>query len=211
MKAASLGDFFTEKLPVEFYLQNCLTVAKKLIGKILVRKLKNKIYAGKIVETEAYMGSKDAASHSYNGLTKRNEVMFESGGVCYIYFTYGNHYCINAVTREKGTAHAVLIRALEPVAGIELMKKNRGTDNIYNLTNGPGKLTQAFEIDKSLNGLSFRSKELFIAEPKQTDKIKISGSKRIGITKNADKLWRFYAANNPFVSRIKIKAILNKL
>jgi DNA-3-methyladenine glycosylase len=205
-----LSDIFRAKLPIEFYLQNCLMAAKKLIGKILVRKINDKIYAGIIVETEAYMGSKDAASHSYNGLTKRNEVMFESGGVCYVYFTYGNHYCINAVTREKGTAHAVLIRALEPVIGRELMKKNRGMNNIYNLTNGPGKLTQAFEIDKRLNGFSLGSKELFIAKPKEKYKITICSSKRIGITKNADKLWRFYAKSNPFVSGVNIKAILNK-
>lgn len=201
---------YGKKLPKKFYLRDCVIVAKDLIGKILVRKKGSRVYAGIIVETEAYKGSLDAASHSYKGKTKRNEVMFEEGGVCYVYFTYGNHYCMNAVTDVKDTAYAVLIRALEPVAGIEHMKKNRNTMNIYNLTNGPGKLTKAFEIDKKLNGASFRGKELYICEAAEEVKYKIVVSKRIGISKNTDKLWRYIAADNPFVSRVNIKSILKK-
>ena len=201
---------FGKKLPKKFYLRDCVIVAKDLIGKILVRKKGRRVYAGIIVETEAYKGSLDSASHSYNGKTKRNEVMFEEGGICYVYFTYGNHYCMNVVTDVKDTAYAVLIRALEPVEGIEQMKKNRNTMNIYNLTNGPGKLTKAFEIDKKLNGASFRGKELYICEPVEPGNYKIVVSKRIGISKNVDKLWRYIAADNPFVSRVNIKSILKK-
>jgi DNA-3-methyladenine glycosylase len=207
----SLRKIAGKKLTKEFYLQGVLTVAKQLIGKILVRKFNSKLLAGIIVETEAYQGSKDPASHAYRGKTKRNEAMFESGGVCYVYFTYGNHYCMNVVTQPQGTANAVLIRALEPIVGLDVMKKNRGLDNIYNLASGPGKLTQALGIDKRLNGVSLRSDELFLAEPVNLPEFKILRSKRIGITKNPDKLWRFYAANNPYVSRVNVKSILKRI
>jgi DNA-3-methyladenine glycosylase len=144
------------KLPKEFYLQKCLTAARNLIGKVLVRKKGNKIYSGIIVETEAYTGQTDAASHAFRGKTKRNKYMFSEGGIAYVYFTYGNHYCVNVVVEEEGISHAVLIRALEPVDGITQMKKNRRTDNIYNLTSGPGKLSEACEIDLGLNGADLR-------------------------------------------------------
>ena len=191
---------FLNKLPREFYLQNSLKTARQLIGKVLARKISRRIYAGIIVETEAYLGSKDPASHAYNGKTKRNEFMFEEGGRVYVYFTYGNHYCINAVTGKKGIAGAVLIRAVEPVAGIEFMKINRSTENLYNLASGPGKLTQAMEITSELNGRDFTGNEIFIAVPAEKLKYKINSSKRIGITKNPDKLYRYYAAGNQFVS-----------
>lgn len=180
----------------------CLTVAKRLIGKILVRKKGRKVYSGIIVETEAYLGDKDAASHSFNGMTKRNEYMFADGGVAYVYFTYGNHYCINAVIGKAGVAHAILIRAFEPIEGISMMKKNRGIDDFYNLSNGPGKLSQAMEIDGSLNGASLQGDEVFICEPVVKRKHKVIRTKRIGITKNAEKLFRFVDSESPFVSRI---------
>lgn len=188
------------KLQKDFYLQDCLAIARELIGKILVRIKDGKVYTGIIVETEAYLGAKDAASHSYIGKTKRNENMFREGGIAYVYFTYGNHYCFNVVTGSEGTAHAVLIRAAEPVFGFEEMKKNRGTDNIYNLASGPGKLAKAFEIDFQLNGADLTGNEIFIMNNEQFDH-KITRSKRIGITKNPDKLYRFFAKDNGFVSR----------
>jgi DNA-3-methyladenine glycosylase len=188
------------KLRKEFYLQGCLAAAKGLIGKVLVRKKGRKLYSGIIVETEAYLGSRDAASHSYRGRTKRNEYMFSEGGRAYVYFTYGNHYCVNAVIGKEGLAHAVLIRAVEPVVGITHMIKNRGTNDVHNLTSGPGKLTEAMEIDGKLNGTSLLGDELFIAESGLEEKQKIVRSKRIGITKNPDKLYRFYAEGNKFVS-----------
>lgn len=190
-------------LPKKFYLRKCTVVAKDLIGKVLVRKKGRKVYAGVIVETEAYTGSNDAAAHSYRGKTKRNEVMFSEGGVGYIYFAYGNHYCFNVVVEKKDIAHAVLIRAVEPVEGTGQMQVNRATDITQNLTSGPGKLAQAFEIDLSLNGISLEGDELFISHPGENVKHKIACSKRIGITKNADKLYRFYAAGNEFVSKYR--------
>ncbi len=199
-----------KKLPKEFYTRKCLPVAKELIGKVFVRKKGRKVYSGIIVETEAYTGSTDAASHAYRGKTERNKFMFSEGGAAYVYFTYGNHYCMNVVVEKENISHAVLIRALEPVDGIEYMKKNRGTDNIYNLTSGPGKLTEAMEISLKQNGADLTGDELFITESAEQTKIKFLKSKRIGITKNADKLYRFYAADNPFVSRVNVNAILKR-
>lgn len=194
---------FYKKLPKEFYMQKSVSAAKNLIGKILVRKKGKKVYSGIIVETEAYTGATDAASHAYNGKTERNKYMFSEGGVGYVYFTYGNHHCFNVVVEKENTPHAVLIRALEPVEGTGYMKKNRRTQDIYNLASGPGKLTKAFEIDLKLNGVDLQGDELFIAEPPQKLNYKTAKSKRIGITKNIDKLYRFYAAGNSFVSRGK--------
>lgn len=187
------------KLPKEFYMQKCLKVARALIGKILVRIYGNEIYSGIIVETEAYLGDKDRASHSYSGKTKRNEYMFSGGGIAYVYFTYGNHYCFNVVTGPEELAHAVLIRAVIPLNGIKNMKKNRHSNDIYNLTSGPGKLAQAFRIDKSLNGADLIGNDIFILK-NENDDFKIARSKRIGITKDADKPYRFYAEGCFFVS-----------
>lgn len=199
---------YNKKLPKSFYTRGAVTVAKDLIGKILVRKFDNKVLSGIIVETEAYTGKNDPASHSFIGKTKRNEVMFEDGGKSYVYFTYGNHYCFNVVTGKKDHGNAVLIRALQPLEGIDIMRKNRGTDDIYNLTSGPGKLAQALGIDKKLYGMDLTGDVIYLTEPRKTGKIKISRSKRIGITKNTEKLYRFFAKDNPYVSKANIKKLL---
>jgi len=198
------------KLPKDFYLRSSIIVAKELLGKILVRKKGRKVYSGIIVETEAYTGRNDPAAHSFSGKTNRNEVMFNEGGACYVYFTYGSHYCVNVVTEAKDIPHAVLLRGIEPIEGIGFMLKNRNTDNQYNLTNGPGKLTKAMEIDFSLNGESLEDDKIFIAEASAKNNLKIIKSKRIGITKNPDKLWRFYLDNNAFVSGININRIIKR-
>ena len=189
-------------------MQPCIRAAKELIGKILVRKRGSRVYSGIIVETEAYLGSRDAASHSFKGPTKRNEVMFGEAGNAYVYFTYGNHYCINAVTGRVGTAHAVLIRAVEPLEGIKYMRKNRNTDSVYNLCSGPGKLCSAMEINTNLNGASLQGNEVFIAEPVDLKKRKVKSTIRIGISKNTEKLYRFIDPESPYVSRINYKKLL---
>lgn len=199
-----------QKTGIEFFLQPCLKAAKQLIGKKLIRIKGKKVYSGIIVETEAYLGSKDAASHSYRGMTERNKFMFSKGGIAYVYFTYGNHYCVNAVIGKEGLAHAVLIRAVEPVEGIKEMMKNRGTDNIFNLCSGPGKLTEAMEIDLGLNGEPLTGSRLFIAENNDRKKYKVKSTVRIGITKNAEALYRYIAADNPFVSRVNYKKMLKE-
>lgn len=192
-----------KKIELDFYLQPTLKVAKKLLGKIIIRKFEDQIIAGKIVETEAYIGEDDPASHAFGGMTKRNKVMYLPGGHIYVYFTYGMHYCFNVVTEDEGFPAAVLIRAVEPVEGIEMMKKLRGTDKIQNLTNGPAKFCQAFGIDKSLNGASLLGDEIFIVESTNNVKFKVGRSPRIGIKLGLDKKWRFFIKDNPFVSRAK--------
>ncbi len=192
-----------KRLELDFYLQPTLKVAKELLGKIIVRKLKGQILAGKIVETEAYIGEDDPASHAFGGITQRNKIMYLLGGHIYVYFTYGMHYCFNVVTENEGFPSAVLIRAVKPIEGIELMKKFRRNDEIKNLTNGPAKFCQAFAIDKSLNGKSLLGDEIFIVESIDNVKFKIGRSPRVGVKSGLDKKWRFFIVGNPFVSKAK--------
>ncbi len=195
-----------KKLDQNFYLQPTLKVARELLGKIIVRQFNGQILAGRIVETEAYIGESDPACHAYGGMTPRNKIMYLPGGYAYVYFTYGMHYCFNVVTEKEGFPAAVLIRAVEPIEGIELMKKFRNTNNIYNLTNGPAKFCQAFKIDKSLNGTSLLGDEIFIVDSDDDIKFTIGRSQRIGISAGTDKKWRFFIRGNPFVSKVKIKS-----
>ena len=181
----------TNILPRDFYMYETTVVAKKLLGKRLVRKVNNKIISGIIVETEAYR-SDDPASHTYTGMTERNKAMFGTVGCAYIYTTHGIHSCIDVVARSaRFQAGGVLIRGLIPNNGIDIIKKNRQTRDFKNLTNGPAKLTQALQIDKKLYGIDLtRYTGLFITEGIST-KNKIHSSTRIGIRKAADKLWNF--------------------
>ncbi len=195
------------KLKREFYSQNLLLVANNLLGKILVKKSGRKYLSGKIVEVEAYHGDYDQASHAFRGKTKRNEIMFEEGGLLYVYFTYGMHYCANVVAGKKDKAVAILIRAVEPINGINLMIKNRfGRELVhekkkYNLTNGPGKLCQAFGINRIHNGTDLTGNEIFIINQPKVKNKEIGVSKRIGITRSVDLQWRFFVKDNPYVSR----------
>jgi DNA-3-methyladenine glycosylase len=178
-------------LPRTFYARNTVNVAKDLLGKILVRKIGKKIISGIITETEAYRYKDDPASHAFRGLTDRNKVMFGQVGIAYVYFTYGMHYCVNAVARSSSyDAGAVLIRGIQPEKGIEAMFKNRGMKTLSNLTNGPAKLTQAMQISKKQYGedLSTTS-SLYITEGIKIKKI--TSSPRIGIKNGNDKLWNF--------------------
>lgn len=185
-----------------FFKGSTEDVAKKLLGKILVRNYNGKILSGKIVETEAYLDENDLASHSAVGLTERNKVMFGEAGLAYVYFTYGMHYCFNVVTGEEGKGSAVLIRALEPLEGIELMKKFRQKNDLHILTNGPAKLCQALKIDKKLNGIDLKkSSEIFIAELEIEENFEIVVTTRIGIEKSKDLPLRFYIKENKFVSK----------
>src|SRR3989338_6521216 len=126
-----------------FYERNTRVVAFELIGHMLVFERQDGNVSGRIVETEAYFGAEDPASHAYCGLTQRNRAMFGLAGMSYVYFTYGNHFCLNVVTERAGVAGAVLIRAVEPISGVSMMKKRRQSGNMLELANGPGKLTQA--------------------------------------------------------------------
>jgi DNA-3-methyladenine glycosylase len=196
-----------KKLKKTFYRRELLKVANDLLGKILVKIDGKNILAGKIVEVEAYHGNFDEASHAFIGITKRNEVMFESGGCLYVYFTYGAHHCCNVVTGMKGEGTAVLIRAVEPVSGVEKMIKNRfgrklkKDKEIFNLTSGPGKVCQAFGMDRTHSGIDLTGREIFILDGKKISSKEIGISKRIGITRSVDLPWRFFIKNNPYLSR----------
>ena len=168
----------------EFYLQPTLKVARELLGK----KLCYGDLEGRITETEAYLKD-DRACHASRGMTERNSVMFGPPGHAYVYFTYGMHHCMNVVTQPESVAEAVLIRAVEPLNGVEEMIRNRGREK--NIADGPGKLCQAFGIDKRLNGIDMTRGKFVVRDdgfrPKKIDK-----GRRIGIKLDADKLWRFY-------------------
>lgn len=194
-------------LKQDFYRQNAITVAKELIGKKLVRKIGDEIIETKIVETEAYMGPEDKASHAYdNKRSKRTETMFAEGRIAYIYLIYGMYYCLNVVTEREGKPEAVLIRAVEPLSGMKIIESNRDikSKKREDLTNGPGKLCQALKIDKSLNGVNFTAnKELYI-EKEEENNFEIGKGKRVNIDyaeEYKDKLWRFYLKGSSFLSK----------
>ena len=194
-----------KKLPRSFYTRSALLVAQDLLGKILVRKIEKTILSGKIVEVEAYLGVKDPASHAYRGKTKRNEVMFREGGNLYVYFTYGMHFCANIVTGEQDEGEAVLIRALEPVTGIEVMKRNRGfaksAGTTHTLTDGPAKLCQALGIERKDNGTDLLGTEIYLITGEPIPKSSVGASIRIGISHGKERKWRFYVKGNNWVSR----------
>ena len=197
----------SNKLPRNFYTRNAITVAKELLGKVLVKKDGKQLLSGLIVETEAYDGLVDEAAHTFIGRTKRNEIMFNEGGYFYVYFTYGNHFCCNVVTGKKNHGAAVLIRAVEPLTGIKKMAKNR-FDKIeinekekINLTSGPGKICKAFNINKDHYGLDLTGNRVFILNNPRIKNKNIVITKRIGIRKSADLPWRFYIKDNLYVSK----------
>lgn len=182
-----------------------LEAAPKLLGYELARNTPGGIIRVKIVETEAY-NQDDPASHSYRGITKRTAPMFEAGGHLYVYFTYGMHYCLNLVVGEQGRGEAVLIRAAEPVEGIEIMKKFRKVSNDLLLTSGPARLTQALGIiSTELSGKLISKDTLDLLPPKvniTAQNIGISG--RIGINTHGHLPWRFFLKNNPFVTKHRL-------
>lgn len=197
------------KIKKDFYNRETLKVAQEILGKFLVRKIGKKIIAGKIVETEAYVGLSDLASHASRGKTARTAPMFGPPGHAYVYLVYGLNYCFNIVTEKENYPAAILIRAIEPAEGADLMKRYRKTQKlIFNLTNGPGKLCQAFKINKTLNSLDLTKNILWIED--RDVKIKSSeivAAKRIGVDyagKYKNKPWRFYLRGNPFVSKYKL-------
>ncbi len=192
-----------EPLSRRFYLRDTLLVAGSLLGKFIVRRIGNKIIRAMIVETEAYIGDHDPASHSYGRVTERNKVMFGIGGTAYVYFIYGNHYCFNAVTGREGKGDAVLIRGAEIVEGAHIAAKFRKFPvNKYDLANGPGKLCEALCIDKSFNGHDLtRCSELFIAGGKKIPPATRIQTPRIGISKGSELNYRFIINGNPCVTK----------
>jgi DNA-3-methyladenine glycosylase len=198
-------------LPEAFYLADTVDVARSLLGCVLWRRNGATLSGVRIVETEAYLGANDSASHARRGLrSPRNESMYLRGGHAYVYFTYGMHFCVNVVTQEEDVAEAVLLRAGEPVEGIELLRSNRGgRHSDTSLANGPAKLCQALAIDRTLDGVSLRGRELFItARYLDVPEGEIAVSPRIGVENSGEAAWwplRFYLRDSPFVSKAVVR------
>ncbi|MBN8651906.1 MAG: DNA-3-methyladenine glycosylase [Cytophagales bacterium] len=192
-------------LAPDFYQQpNVVAIARKLLGKVLITRINGEVTAGRIIETEAY-SYKERGCHAYNNKqTPRNEIMFVMGGVAYVYLCYGMHNLFNIVTNKTGKAEAVLIRALEPVAGQEVMLARMNTKKLNRITSGPGKLTRAFGIDRSLNGISLLNSKITLEDAAPINSKKIVATTRIGIDyAGTDALlpWRFYVKDNEWVSK----------
>lgn len=191
------------KLPRSFYEQPTVDVAKQLLGKYLVRQHPKGATAGRIVETEAYVGPQDLACHASKGRTARTEVMFGPAGHAYVYFIYGFYNMLNLVTERKDHPAAVLIRAVEPVMGLDLMRARRQLDSLRDLASGPGKLCQAFGIDRSLNGADLCAAVLYVEDRGELQP-KFRSTPRIGVDyagKWKDKRYRFVIRGNNFASR----------
>ncbi len=195
-----------QKLPVEFYQrEDVVQIAKELLGKVLVTEWEGKRTSGRIVETEAYAGEKDKASHASKGRTARTEVMFNEGGKAYVYLCYGIHQMFNIVTNVLGVPHAILIRALDPIDGIDIMLQRTGKKVAdYTLTRGPGNVGKALGFHTSQCGYSLQRSELFIADDGfQVQETLIGVSPRIGVAyagEDALRPYRFYVKGNPYVS-----------
>jgi DNA-3-methyladenine glycosylase len=191
----------------EFFNRDSRIVGRELLGKLLIRREGRKKVVGRVVEVEAYLGKDDPAAHSFGGPTPRNMVMFGPPGFAYVYFIYGNHYCLNVSCQPEGNAAAVLFRALEPLVGIEKMAASRDMTiesprDLRLLTSGPGRMAEAFgvtrERDNGKNLTSDRS-DLWLADDGFIP-AEIVATKRIGITKAAERKWRYIIKGNPFVS-----------
>lgn len=185
-----------------FYERAAVDVAPDLLGKVLVRQLAGRRLSGRIVEVEAYMGRLDPASHAYRGPTSRNRVMFGPAGRLYVYVSYGMHHCLNVVTDAPGVAGAVLVRALEPLEGVEIMEENRGRRPRVDLCSGPGKLCAALGITRDQYGADLEGPEVWLEDdgsmPPET-----ATSGRVGIREGWELPWRYYVPDSPYLSRGK--------
>ena len=209
------------KMKRAFYVRPTLTVARDLLGLYLFRRIGHETLIGRIVEVEAYRGGDDPASHAYRGRTKRNEVMFRTGGYLYVYFSYGMHFCCNVVTEEERTPGAVLIRAIEPAGSIDTLVKNRIQGrrsrisarparhapkplNLHQLCSGPARVCKAFAIDRKDNGKDLCGYEIWLAKEALSGRdFKLTTTTRIGVTSGTHHRWRFHIAGNPAVSRAR--------
>ena len=189
----------------DFFLQDTVKVAREILGSILIRKVNGKTLTGRIVEAEAYLHN-DPACHAFRGMTERTKVMFGEAGHSYIYFTYGMHHCFNVVTNHVGKGEAVLIRALEPLEGLETMYLNRGEKarKDTNLLSGPGKICQAMQLTKTESGIDLLESDMLYIEKRPLLKGEvIAVSTRVGLTTAVEQPWRFFIKDNPYVSKGK--------
>jgi len=194
------------KLPKNYYLnKDVVFLAKDLLGKILFTNFNNHLTSGMIVETEAYRSMNDKASHAYlNKKTKRNEMMYSEGGVIYVYICYGIHALLNIVTNQKNIADAILIRAIQPMDGVSIMKERTLKTSITDLASGPGKLSVSLGIDIYSNGEKLTDNKIWIQDSKNIKKSEIVSGKRIGVDYAGDDSnlkWRFYIKENQYISK----------
>ena len=188
-----------------FFRQDTVELARKLLGCLLVHCTTDGVAGGMIVETEAYVGAVDKACHAYRNRSERTEIMYQDGGYAYVYFIYGMHHCFNVVTGLRGEGNAVLIRALEPVLGLELMQRRRNTKTVQSLCSGPGKLCQALAITKEEYGLDLcdPASTLRLVRFRSIPDNRIVSSPRINVAyaeEAATWPWRFYVKSSPYVS-----------
>lgn len=188
------------RLRREFFARNPITLARDLLGRVLFYKTPDGLLAGRIVETEAYTGGADPASHAFRGRTARNAVMFGPAGHAYVYFTYGMHYCLNVTAEKSGTAGAVLLRALEPLAGMDLMRARGDEGPESRLLSGPGKIGRAFGLTLKDNGRDFTRGPLGIAAGTPPLRSQIAVSRRIGISRAIELPYRFLLVGSHSVS-----------
>lgn len=197
----SQRDLTTPRLARKFFARDPVELARDLLGRVLFYRTPEGLLAGRIVETEAYTGATDPASHAYRGRSARNAVMFGPAGHAYVYFTYGMHYCLNVTAERPGTAGAVLLRAIEPLAGLELMRARGDHGPEARLLSGPGKIGRAFGLTLADNGRDFTRGPLGIAEGSPLDDREVAVSTRIGISRAVDLPYRFAVIGSPSVSR----------
>ena len=188
-----------------FFRQDTVELARKLLGCLLVHRTPDGVAGGMIVEAEAYVGAIDKACHAYRNRSERTEIMYHDGGYAYVYFIYGMHHCFNVVTGPEGEGNAVLIRALEPVIGLELMQRRRNTKTLQNLCSGPGKVCLALDITKNEYGLDLCNADspLHLIQYRHIPDAKIVASPRINVAYAEEAAawpWRFYVKENPYVS-----------
>jgi DNA-3-methyladenine glycosylase len=189
-------------LPLRFYARDTAVVAKALLGQLLVSTVGGRRCITRIVETEAYVGPHDPACHAAGWRrTARNEVLYGEPGLAYVYFTYGMHWCVNVVTEREGYPAAVLLRAVEPLEGLAMMRRRRGAVRDGALSAGPARLTQALGIGRALNGHRLTEPPLWIAAGRRVPPGRVVAGPRIGIRVATDWQLRFYVRDNPFVSR----------
>jgi DNA-3-methyladenine glycosylase len=187
---------------VRFYARDTQRVARGLLGCVLETRVRGVRTAGRIVEVEAYVGPHDPAAHGYGWRrTVRNARLFGPPGTCYVYFIYGNHWCANVVTERDGYPSAVLLRALEPLVGLDAMRRRRGTRDVRLLCSGPGRLCEALGITGGMNGESLDGKRIRVCRRRGGAVLRIGVSPRIGITRAADWPLRFYLRGSPWLSR----------
>jgi DNA-3-methyladenine glycosylase len=195
-------DDFLKPLPYEFYCRDTVQVAKEMLGKLLCRRTRDGLCSGRIVEVEAYLFQDDPACHARRGCTPSNRAMFGPAGRAYVYPIH-SRYCLNAVSETRGVGAAVLIRAIEPISGVQLMRQHRRCNRLLDLTRGPARLCQALNIDRRLDHWDLTiARRLWISVQPSLSlaPVRIRTSSRIGISSGQDLLLRFFAADNQFVS-----------